>query len=607
MSNRLTNNRDSTTVGNEMLKKESKTSKYKRLNNYQWGVGLEHEVQFFHKPSETMKKNIDSYIMFNGKPIIEDLLKKNVLSLTDQEFLKTIPFEPTGRKCNGKVVLEKTPIPMPEFITEKPFNTLKKKKSIELYCREIREKEEKYIKLLRLSDKTVKLEQTHGMIREYPFGMTNYFKYNKNDKSSSYTFDKTKDKKDKLHTDYLGSYHITLTLPFTDKTSTDQFIKMHQNFANQIQWLEPLLLTAFFSSDQKAVGTTETRIKGSYRIARIGWGNLAGSDIRKFNQGIGRYANIVPYWREGLKFHEDKTTNYCQDLSPKLKKIEPGAVSGFSSNFRTFGSTDPDRPWHRESGVGMTKPNGVELRIFDHFDSLYLPELCKLVVYIAENSRTHTSKKYVYKNKSWIENLQNIMLNGWSTELSDDYIDDLRDELGLKISTKSKIAYDIMYQINKELYKKHKNGDWTYLMLENNDIVQLPHINRYSWETALMMRLNRDVDLMKQFNIMVKDLSTGKEITVEEFKLIFFKYFNKKLWEKDVVDVMYFLESLKFVDLSFEIDGKIAYLKVNGKNLRHINHFNLELLREWSKREFEDFEFYLYKILENDKKSSKKN
>jgi hypothetical protein len=601
MSRNLTNNRGSTTLGNEMLKKESKKTKYKRLSNYEWGVGIEHEVQFFHKPLNTGKKNIDSYIMFDGKPRIEELLKSGKLSVLDQEFLKTIPFEPTGRKCNGKVVLEKTPVPMPEFITEKPFNTLKNKRPIESYCKEILQNEDRYIKLLHMNEKTLKAEEKHGIIHQYPFGVSNYFKYASN-KGLPYKFEKNKNKKDKLHTDYLGSYHITLTLPFTKKTSSDKFIKIHQNFANQIQWLEPLLLTAFFSSDQKAVGTSEKRIKGSYRIARVGWGNLAGSDVRKFNKGVGRYANIQPYWRDGLNFYNVKSADYCQDLAPKLKKVEPGAVSGFSSNFRTFGSTDPDRPWHRESGIGMTKPNGVELRIFDHFDSHYLQELCKFVVYVAENSRTHVAKKYVYKNKGWIESLQRIMLNGWNAELNEGYIEDLRSELGLKIRTKSKIAYDIIYEINQELYKKHKHGDWTYMMLDNNDIVKLPHINRYSWETALMMKLNSSEVLMKKFNDMVKSLSLGKEMTVDEFRLNFFKYFNKKMWESDVVDVIYFLESLKFVELSYEIDGKIAYLKVNGKNLRRINNFNNELLNEWGRPYKEELDFYIAKIMEEEKK-----
>ena len=77
---------------------------------------------------------------------------------------------------------------------------------------------------------------------------------------------------------------------------------MHEVFANQIQWLEPLLLSSFFSCDDKGVGTSKNYVRGSYRILNIGWGNLAGSDIKRFGKGIGRYANIKAYWREGLEF-----------------------------------------------------------------------------------------------------------------------------------------------------------------------------------------------------------------------------------------------------------------------------------------------------------------
>ena len=74
------------------------------------------------------------------------------------------------------------------------------------------------------------------------------------------------------------------------------------------------------------------------------------------------------------------------------------------------------------------------------------------------------------------------------------------------------------------------------------------------------------------------------------------------MWESDVVDVIYFLESLKFVELCYEIDGKIAYLKVNGKNLRRINNFNNELLREWGRPYVEELDFYIAKIMEEEKK-----
>lgn len=588
-----TNNRNSSSISEEALKK-SKNARKKRLMPYTWGFGLEHEVQIFHKPKQQIKNNINDFVMFNSKPFIEELLKKNQLSTLDREFLETIPFEPTGRKCDGKVVLPKTPVPMPEFITGKPFSTLKNRRTIESYTQEIRENEDKFYKLLHLNDKVIKLEEKYGMLEQYPFGMTNYFKYPTN-KGLTYQYEKTKEGKEKLFTDYLGSYHITITLPFSEKTPLNKFIKMHQNFANQIQWIEPLLITAFFSSDQKAVGTKEKRIKGSYRVARIGWGNLAGSDVRKFNTGIGRYSNIRTFWRDNLDFYNVKKVNYCKKISPKLKKVEPGAVAALSSNFRTFGSTDPNRPLHRESGIGMTKPNGVELRIFDHFDSHYLLELCKFVIYIAENSRVHLAKKYVYQNKDWITSLQRIMLDGWNAELPEGYINDLRSQLDLKIKTKSKIAYDVLTQLNKELYQKNKDGDWTFLLLDEITEPKLPHINRYSWETGLMLKLNNEKTLMTSFNKLIKDLPANKELTVEEFRKIFYKYFNKERWGSDVEDVMYFLETIQIVNLSFKMDGKINWLKLKKK--RVIKNFNNELIQEWSRPLLEDYLFYISKIV----------
>ena len=55
----------------------------------------------------------------------------------------------------------------------------------------------------------------------FPYGMSNYF-----------TIDNIKQK------DYSGSFHITITLPYTIKTTEEKFINNHKNFANQFQWIE---------------------------------------------------------------------------------------------------------------------------------------------------------------------------------------------------------------------------------------------------------------------------------------------------------------------------------------------------------------------------------
>ena len=59
-------------------------------------------------------------------------------------------------------------------------------------------------------------------------------------------------------------------------------------------------------------------------------------------------------------------------MKPSPSAVREKGLSSLSSNFRTFGSTDPNRPDHRESGAPMTVPNGIEFRIFDHFNDNYL-------------------------------------------------------------------------------------------------------------------------------------------------------------------------------------------------------------------------------------------
>ena len=209
-----------------------------------------------------------------------------------------------------------------------------------------------------------------------------------------------------------------------------------------------------------------------------------------------------------------------------MKKIETGAIAGYSSNFRTFGSEDPLRPYHRESGIRMTKPNGIELRIFDHFDTGYFKELCRLVIYVAENSRIHHTKKYVYQNPHWIKAIQSIMMNGWKAVIPKEYVDELRNALGLKINTKSLIAYNVLMQINKELFTKNKNGDYSYLMLDSGyeSPPNLPQINRRSWEMGLMIKLHREPELLDKFHKMIYQLPK-MEINLDKYSKILYHYF----------------------------------------------------------------------------------
>ena len=116
----------------------------------------------------------------------------------------------------------------------------------------------------------------------------------------------------------------------------------------------------------------------------------------------------------------------------------------------------------------MEPPFGVEIRIFDHFPSKYLIDLMKIIVLIAANSMRHPPKSYVYKNKIWINTIQDIMTHGWNTQLKYSYIVLLRRELGLKIELKDNnfIAYDVFKIIVKELYNLNNEHEIIRLMDE---------------------------------------------------------------------------------------------------------------------------------------------
>ena len=117
-------------------------------------------------------------------------------------------------------------------------------------CDELIENKEEYINILMKDPLVKKQVKKYGSLVQYPFGMLSTMKFPKKCDSTKYTFAKS-GKNDKVQNEYTGSYHITITLPHNpDKISTKQFVKEHQNFANQLQWLEPLLLSSFFSCDQ---------------------------------------------------------------------------------------------------------------------------------------------------------------------------------------------------------------------------------------------------------------------------------------------------------------------------------------------------------------------
>jgi hypothetical protein len=560
---------------------KSNKTKISELEKYTWGFGIEHEMHLFHAPLYKKNINIKDFIVFDSEKVVKNLLEesnnfKTKLNYDDYNFLKNIPYEKSGRMCNEQWVIEMVPCKMPEFITNNPFCSIPKNRNILIMTQEIRNDKENFYKLMELNENSKKLIDKYGKLSEYPFGMTRYLKYPVATILDKYIF-----KKDFVVPEYNGSYHMTLTLPHKESITTKQFIKIHQNFCNQLQWLEPLMLTAYFTGDEYAPGNLKQYTRGSFRVMIIGWGNFAGTDVRLLSKGIGRYAKTKTFWRKGLKFEDSDKLKPCFKPSPMAKK--EGAITSLSSDFRTFGSTDPLRPSHRESGIGMTKPNGIEFRIFDHFHDKYLDHLSVLMTLVAENSRIKQTKGYVYENKIWIKEMHNIMKNGYKSKLSKKYIDLLREKLGLKININSIIATDIFKEIYSELWKKNINGNWTKILfcLPNKTYLQnlklktvnnFPDINKKGWQFAFITKLNQEKDLLDAFNNLSKILNKLKKVKFSDFKSIVIKLFNKN-WKDDIEDIAYFYESNGFIHFDNNSNGTIKCIYIN-KIIPIFNNFN---------------------------------
>ena len=541
---------------NLIAEQKKYSAKELKLKKMMWGMGLEHEVQYFYLPihRETDKKYPASEIvLFKSKNPAFSLSKTSkIITESEKELLDAIDYERTGRKCMGKIILERIPAFMPEFITKNPFSDIEEPKTIENYYNQLMEIEDKFEKIMEKDPTVYNFINNKFKLVQYPFGMCSNIRLRKNYMSDSYEL------RDKIYRDYVGSFHYTITLPFEKKESytekdQEKFRDMHYNFGAMFQWIEPLLLAAYFSCDQEAMGTKKKRIRGSFRVARVGWGNFAGSDMRKKNTGVGRYADVLPYWRKNFQFDESEIVDQCMPPNPELE--EKQAVSSFSSNIRTFGPTNPtnpNNPRNRISGAKMVIPNGVEIRIFDHFPTIHLLSLLRIIILIAANSMTINVKDFVYEDKEWITTLQQIMLHGWKYSVSDLFIQKIKNVFALQnVKIKSSRAFDVLCGLVDSLYEKNKDSDIVFMMYGTLQKPFIPMINKYSWDFAFMLKLLKDKDLYKRYLLFVDKIIDETDVSV--FKKRVVEVFGDN-WKNNADDILWFMEGKKL--LSLEKDDK---------------------------------------------------
>ena len=552
-----------------------------------WGLGVEHEMQLFHKSRRGMKNTnilFDSqestcfmtnevssccYKKKNNKcdNFTEESNKYNGFGLTEEErrFIQGTQWEMSGRQIKnceeGKkltTTIKRVPLLMPELITTNFSN-----RTIDSISKEIIDLEDHYVDIHMKNPHTKQKVATYGKLVTHLCGSHSdiLIPIRPTTVSKEYQFERER------MTDYLGSYHVTITLPHTRDIKIANFVKMHQNMAQQIQWLEPLFMTAFFSPTQAAVGNNKEP-EGSFRVMTIGWGNFGGSNIRKMGTtGLDRGSNIRSLWRTGLNFKGTQKLNYCAKKAPSQYKKSTSIHTG---DFRTFGIEKDfekckqlynvsDCINGRADGAPMKPPFGMEIRIFDHFPREYLLDLLRIVILIGCNSQRHPSKDYVYRDKRWIGAVRDIMKDGWNATITETFINALRTNLGLVINVNSVLAYDIFKTIVEELYTVNKDAFINKIMNEHPEIEpKVPEINRMCWELAFTQKFNGLV-----LGFLKRNFRNGEEVAMNEFKKLLKSdgIQEYKTWEKDLNDLLYALETNNHVSLE-TFQGKISKIKI---------------------------------------------
>ena len=326
--------------------------------------------------------------------------KSDKLTPEELNFLLSLDWEATGRYAKGcrnsSIIVDRVPVLMPELVTSNFKN-----RTINSIAAESVFQEEMFIKCQMKNPFTREKVKLYGPLVTHKCGTIGNIKIPMRPTfiEAEYELEEGDWK------DYVGSYHITITLPHAKNITGHDFVKLHQDCANQIQWLEPLLMTTFFSPDPDAMGLGPDKgIEGSFRVGAVGWGNFAGTDIRKFGtDGATRGANLKSTWRKGLNLMGMDRLNECVETAPPQYKKSLNILTG---DFRTF-NMEPDYTKCKElynpndcpkaDGGIMSPPYGMEIRIFDHFHSEYLLDLLKIIVLCAANGQRHPATEYVYE------------------------------------------------------------------------------------------------------------------------------------------------------------------------------------------------------------------
>ena len=551
-----------------------------------WAAGLEMEATYILNPFDSNKswqKGLKEFYMLNIGKIIEYNEKKYENYGKDKYPYLEIA-EASGRKCSGKYIIKPDPQnSMLEIVTDKPYTIANPKidrNDILYYAKYLMDIQVGAIKNLNdfYYDETLWKNKTYRSIIPYPYSMSNRLK------NADIILKKMKNTKAK--TNYTGSFHLTLTLPFPSLSyDMKQYYEQYKRYINNFQWIEPLIIALYTTTDMRGIGSKTIYSRASYRILLSGWGQPGGSDVRKFKEGLTRKVNIPLHWREGMNYPGmDKLKKYCANPNRKydIEHVDPDRnIYDMGGDFRTP-SGDHGQPWEARDRL-RGKYFGVEMRILDVFPPKYVASFLRIIAFLVENSRNLKNKIYVYEDEDWIEAMHSVFKSGWRAELPKKYIDKLEIALDLKFPEKPKMLDAFWTIFLKVLYKKNNSGFYveTLLPQQMNDEfdrdvtsnVQPPlekrNPNRESFDFGFLLKLNDSISVRNMVEKTFKTLPINTKIILEKVEKHYNNYMDSN-WKNNMVDIIYFFEYRNGLTIKPDKDGFIQYISITSTQHKNI-------------------------------------
>lgn len=561
------------------------------LPSITWAAGLEMEGTYILNPLDSDKpweNGLTEFYIPDVNKIIDYIEKKYGKRSGAYPFIPEA--EVSGRTCAGVSVIKPDPRhSMLEIATDRPYSQIEKKMlnydkdDILYYAKYLIEIQEHTIQNLNefyYNETLWRKKKTYYSIVPYPYAMSNRVK------NAGIVLGNMKNTKPK--TNYTGSYHLTLTLPFYSLAyDQEKYFEQYRRYINQFQWIEPLIVALYTTTDMRGIGSETVHSRASYRILLSGWGNPAGSDVRKFDEGLTRKANIPLYWRKGMKYPgQEKLQKYCADPERRYNEeyVDPDRdLYDMGGDFRTP-SGDHGQPWSvRDRPKG--KFFGVEMRILDYFPPRHMASLLRVIAFLVENSRNTENKMYVYEDKDWIAAMHSVFKSGWRAELPKRYIDKLEKALDLKFPKKPRMLDAFWTIFLKVLYDKNHKGFYVSQLLpqmidgEDDFSVELgrnkqpplvkKNPNRESWDFGFLLKLNDSKQLRNTIKEMLQSLPVNKKISLDKLEKHYKKNMSKS-WKNNMVDMIYFFATRNGLTIHPDKDGFIKHITISEEQNENI-------------------------------------